>query len=127
MCLCSNWSSPIIHLITPQTYAILIILTLILVRILRLDYDPGPLPGQVYPWWDKWSKYHLIGSGLLGLLSCLLGVPALSALALTWLAGLGWEVVNGYISGGDLVWDGLGDIIGVGLCVLVHYAITRPH
>jgi hypothetical protein len=84
-----------------------------------VDHDPGPLPGQRYPLWDKWSPYHLIGSAILGFVSCMLGVEPLWALAITLLGGVGWEVIHGHVDRGDLLFDLIGTVAGIALCLVL--------
>jgi hypothetical protein len=94
-------------------YALLIAAALVLLWVHPIDHDPGPAPGTRYPRWDHWSTWHLIGSAILCAGAILLGVPWPCALLLTVGAGVGWEVVNGYVDPWDIFWDAIGALVGL--------------
>jgi hypothetical protein len=94
-------------------YAALIGVALLLIRIFPVEHDPGPARGQRYPRWDRWSKWHLFGSALLAAAAVLiLHVAVPWAIVLTILAGIGWELDNGYVDPFDILWDSLGALGG---------------
>lgn len=89
-----------------------VVAALALLAVFPVDHDPGPPPGERYPRWDSWSKWHIIGSAAMALVAVYHGVPVLPAIGVTLFAGIGWEIVNGYFDPWDVFWDLAGAIVG---------------
>ena len=100
-------------------FAAAIVSALVLLAIYPIDHDPGPAPGTAYPRWDRWSSWHLGGSALITVAACAIRVPWYLAMTMTLAAGVGWELVNGYVDGWDIVWDAAGATVGVLLCLAI--------
>jgi hypothetical protein len=78
--------------------------------------DPGPLPGEHYPFWDRWSWWHL-GAGFL-----LVGVPVWTGIAAWWVALVGfwiiaegWEYVEGHREWNDIITGLAGGLLALGM------------
>ena len=110
---------------SPAVYLALVAAALLASSLLHLDRDPGPAPGERYPFWDRWSKWHLGGSALLAGSAVALGVPLWPAILITVLAGIGWEFVNGYVSSSDIILDIAGALGGGLLASLIRHSLSR--
>lgn len=107
-------------------FAAAIIGALVVLAIFPIDHDPGPAHGMAYPRWDRWSPWHLAGSAIIAVAACAIRVPWYLAMTVTVAAGVGWELVNGYVDGWDIVWDAVGAVVGVLLYLALHEAtLTR--